>query len=95
MTPDAGTTLRKIINFGLDNILDEFEIISVGANKELQLQQSLAAMIKEWDVIYFKTSTYKDTGFSILSSMDDILALLDDHIMKTLSMRGSAFVKPW
>lgn len=51
LTPDAGTTLAKIMKFGLDESLDSFEIISVGANKELQLQNALAAMIKEWETI--------------------------------------------
>lgn len=94
LTPNAGTSLRKIINFKLDSEMDQFEIISVGANKELQLQQSLAAMIKEWENISFNTNLYKETDLSILASLDDIQALLDDHIIKTLSMRGSAFVKP-
>lgn len=72
MTPDAGTTLRKIINFGLDDKLNSFEIISIGANKELQLQTNLASMIKEWENITFPISLYKETGIPILSGLDDI-----------------------
>ena len=94
ITPDAGTTLRKILNYHLDAKLDQFEIISVGANKELQLWNSLQAMIHEWDSRVFPTGPYKETGVQILSNLDDIQALLDDHILKTLSMRGSAFMKP-
>ncbi|XP_055593622.1 dynein axonemal heavy chain 12 [Uranotaenia lowii] len=94
LTPDAGTTLRKIFNFKLDDDLDKFEIISIGANKELQLQRNLASMIKEWETIDFKLNPFKDTNLNILSGLDDIQAVLDDHIIKTLSMRGSAFVKP-
>lgn len=94
LTPDAGTTLAKIMNFGLDDRLDSFEVVSIGANKELQLQQNLAVMIKEWEGICFPISSYKETGLYILSGMDDIQALLDDHIIKTLTMRGSAFVRP-
>lgn len=94
ITPDAGTSLRKIMNYKLDNKLDLFEIISVSANKELQLQQNLISMIKEWDTISFPTGLYKETGITIFSNLDDIQALLDDHLLKTLAMRGSAFMKP-
>lgn len=72
LTPDAGTTLRKITNFGINDLLDSFEIVSVGANKELQLQQMLAFMITEWENVIFPTSQYKETGVAILSNLDDI-----------------------
>ena len=72
ITPDAGTTLRKITNYGVNDRLDSFEIISIGANKELQLQQNLAAMKLEWETIKFPTGTYKETNINIMSNMDDI-----------------------
>lgn len=93
LQPNAGTTLRKIINLNL-TCLDECEIISIGACKELQLQENLVAMIHEWDNVNFSIGEFKTTGITILTSIEDVQALLDDHIIKTLSMRGSAFVKP-
>ncbi|CAG9798387.1 unnamed protein product [Chironomus riparius] len=93
LEPDAGTTLRKIINLNL-SCLDECEIISIGACKELQLQLNLAQMIKEWNNVEFSLGTFKATDITILKNVEDVQSLLDDHLIKTLSMRGSAFVKP-
>lgn len=95
LTPTAGTSLRKIIDFDLWKEIDEYEIISVAATKELALITNLNKMQAEWVDICFKTSPFKDTGINILSGLDDIQCVLDDHIVKTIGMRGSAFVKPF
>ncbi|XP_044742040.1 dynein axonemal heavy chain 12 [Chrysoperla carnea] len=94
MTPNAGTTLRKIVDMHLDEFMENFEIISIAATKELALVRLLAKMKAEWVDVCFKTNYYKDSGVKILTQLDDVQAILDDHIQKTLSMRGSAFVKP-
>lgn len=79
----------------IDEHLDKFEIISVGACKELQLAQNLHKMWGEWEGVKLSTSQWKETNIHILSGLDDIQALLDDHLIKTMTMRGSAFVKPF
>ncbi|GBP22696.1 Dynein heavy chain 7, axonemal [Eumeta japonica] len=95
LTPNAGTTLRKMINYNLWSRIDQYEVISMAATKELALITNLNKMMAEWIDIFFKTSPYKDTGIHILSGLDDIQSVLDDHIIKTIGMRGSAFVKPF
>ena len=94
LTPNAGTSLRKIVNMNLQNV-DSYEIISSGAVKEQQLLNNLVKMQSEWDDVKFKVMRYKETTIDILTQLDDVQAVLDDHIVKTLSMRGSVFVKPY
>lgn len=95
LTPDSGTTLRKVLKLNLTPYLEKFEVISAGASKEFSLERAMNAMIAAWDDISFHISLYRDTGVCILSSVDEIQAILDDQIIKTQTMRGSPFIKPF
>ncbi|XP_043194572.1 dynein axonemal heavy chain 12-like isoform X3 [Amphibalanus amphitrite] len=95
ITPDSGTTLAKVIQMHLEPFVTKFESISTAATKEYSLDRALTKMIAEWQEIEFSTSTYRDTGVSILCALDDIQILLDDHIVKTMTMKGSVFIKPF
>jgi len=52
-------------------------------------------MQDEWTDVVFNLAAYRDSGISILASVEDIQTLLDDHIVKTITMKGSTFVKPF
>lgn len=93
LTPDSGTTLFKVLNMQLAKFMEEFEQISAAASKEHSLEKALQKMKDEWESIHFNTTVYRDTGVSILSSVDEIQNTLDDQIVKTQTMRGSPFIK--
>jgi len=42
----------------------------------------------------FCFSFQRGTSVNILAGLDDIQAVIDDHFIKTVAIRGSAFVKP-
>ncbi|XP_021341821.1 dynein heavy chain 12, axonemal-like isoform X1 [Mizuhopecten yessoensis] len=95
LTPNSGTTLRKVLKLELDAHMENFEGISAAATKEHSLEKAMVKMMEDWDSVDFNLLSYRDTGISILSSVDDIQTILDDQIVKTQTMRGSPFIKPF
>ncbi|XP_078517697.1 dynein axonemal heavy chain 12 [Lissotriton helveticus] len=95
LTPDSGTTLRKVLKENLTPFLEKFEQISIGASKEFSLEKAMHTMVDIWEGVSFSTSVYRETGVSILSAVDEIQTMLDDQIVKTQTMRGSPFSKPF
>ncbi|NXT35371.1 DYH3 protein, partial [Pelecanoides urinatrix] len=90
---DETTTLKNILEFGLSKYTDQLETIGAVASKEYSLEKSIEKMKLEWVNMQFSLVKYRDTNTSILSAVDDIQLLLDDHIVKTQTMCGSPFIK--
>uniref|UniRef100_H3B7G7 Dynein axonemal heavy chain 12 n=1 Tax=Latimeria chalumnae TaxID=7897 RepID=H3B7G7_LATCH len=95
LTPDSGTTLRKMLRQNLSPYLEKFEQISVAASKEFSLEKAMHTMVEAWDVVTFNLVPYRESGVCILSAVDEIQTTLDDQIVKTQTMRGSPFIKPF
>lgn len=64
ITPDSGTSLRKMLRHNLEPFLEKFEVISTAASKEHSLEKAMNKMEEDWDSIVFNTILYRDTGQS-------------------------------
>ncbi|CAL9702663.1 unnamed protein product [Knipowitschia caucasica] len=95
ITPDSSTTLRKMLKQNITPYLDHFESVSAAASKEYSLEKAMQTMVTVWDDVSFHHQPHRETGVSILTSLDEIQTMLDDHIVKTQTMRASPFIKPF
>lgn len=91
--PTESSNLSEMVEFGLPVFINRLEEISMSATKEYGLEKNLRKMQDEWIEVSFDLTPYRETGVHILSAVDDIQMLLDDHILKAQTMRGSPYVK--
>jgi len=92
--PDDELTLNALLELDVAKHIEEIQEVCVAAEKQYGLEKALEAMKVEWQQIEFVVKVYKETGTSVVGGVDDIITLLDDHIVKTQTMRGSPFIKP-
>ncbi|KAG6610110.1 Dynein heavy chain [Phytophthora cinnamomi] len=90
-----GSNINQMIELGLHRFTGAIEETCVSASKEYSLEKALDKMETEWVGINFSTKVYRSTGTSILCSTDEIQQIIDDQIVKTQSMRGSRYNKPY
>uniref|UniRef100_UPI00398E963E dynein axonemal heavy chain 3-like n=1 Tax=Pristiophorus japonicus TaxID=55135 RepID=UPI00398E963E len=95
ITPQESTSLMDILQLGLEKYLEDLSHISSQASKEYALEKALSKMEKDWEEVNFTFVCYKDTGIDVLAALDDIQVLLEDHIVKTTTMKGSPFIAPF
>lgn len=91
ITPNAGTTLRKMIQTDFQSKLNEYEIISIGATKEKQIEEELKKLKLQWMNMKFLIGEYRD--LRILKDIDEIETLINDQIIEIMVMKSSVFVK--
>ncbi len=57
-----------------------------GRVAEHSFERGLEKMRSEWSEVAFDLMPYKDSGTYVLRGLDDISAMLDDHILKAQVM---------
>jgi dynein heavy chain len=94
VNPLENLTLQRLLDLDAAGSIDKIQEITIAAEKEYNLERNLSAMKKEWESLEFEVKAYKDSGTFIVGGIDEIITLLDDHIVKTQTMRGSPYIKP-
>ena len=94
ITPTDETSLKDILKNSsiIEKSIESLIEISSLATKEFALEQALKKMKNDWFAMQLSFVQYKDTNLMILSSFDEIQTLLDDHIIKTSTIKNSPFV---
>ena len=93
--PDEETTLAQLLSLNLNRHMEKMEEIGASASKEFSLATAMKEMKIAWAEQLFNFGDYRDTGTYVLKDVDDIQVLLDDHIVKAQTMKGSPFIKPF
>ena len=88
-------TLSDMVAVGMTEFCETIEDVCVNASKEFSLEKAMDVMEEEWKPMAFTCKSYRKTGTHILSGIDEIQTLLDDHIVKTQAMRSSRYIKPF
>ena len=90
--PNEDLTLSRLLKMNAASVIEQIQEVCVSAEKEYGLERNLAAMQEEWKLMQFDVKPYKETNTSVVGGIDEIIALLDDHIVKTQTMMGSMYI---
>ena len=90
---DEGTSLQRLIDMGVIDHVEGLSGVSETASKEWSIEKALEKMEGDWQTMTFLLHAYKDTGTYILegANVDEVQTLLDDHLVKTATMKSSPY----
>ena len=95
ITPIEDFSTEQILALDLKRDIEKIQKIGESAAKEYQIEQALNKMEKEWEPMQLQIHPYRETGTGVLKGVDDINAILDEHITMTQTIMFSAFKGPF
>ncbi len=97
LRPDAHTPLNRVLEMSVEQHLDALSEVSEAASKEHAIEKAVSTMKAEWSGVELGVKAWRESGTYILQgdSVEEAQTLLDDHIVKTQTMKGSPFAKPF
>lgn len=88
-------TFNDCIALGIKNFGLEVTKAAESAAKEFTIEETLTKMQKEWESIEMELTLYKSTGTYIMKVADEVMQMLDDHIVITQQISFSPFKGPF
>lgn len=85
--------LKNMLLMDIGEHVEKLEEVSSVASKEYKMEQAMNKMEEDWKPMSFVTKLYRESGTYVLSGLDEIQQNLDDQIVKTQTMAGSAVAK--
>ena len=85
--------LRTLQQLKIEKYKDKLEEISETASKEFSNERTLNKMNDDWAPMAFLCKEYRGSFILEGEAIELITALLDDHIIKAQTMKGSPFAK--
>jgi len=84
-----------IQNLDIMKFRNQLDDISDQASQEYNNEKILNSMADQWKNVEFDTKVWRSTGTSIITgaSVDEAQTLLDEHLVKTQTMKGHPFAK--
>ncbi|KAF0695836.1 Aste57867_13356 [Aphanomyces stellatus] len=93
--PQEHITLQRLLDLGVQESVARLLEISDAATMEAEIEKSLDSMSEEWLHMEFKFVVAGDTFVLAEGHVDEIHIKLDDHIVKTQTIRCSQYRKPF
>jgi len=88
-------TLANLRTYDVEKFKDKLEEISERSTKEFSNHKTMLKMKNEWKDLEFRCQEVQGKDSYILNgeAVEEIQTALDDHIIKTQTMKGSPFAK--
>ncbi|KAG7391800.1 Dynein heavy chain 1, axonemal [Phytophthora pseudosyringae] len=92
---DESFTLTNIFQLNLLDRIDDIVKVAEAAGKEYQVEQALRTMKGAWESVDLQIIAYRETGTYVIKGVDEIQAILDEHVTMTQAMMFSSFKGPF
>ena len=90
--PSDDFTLTKLLELNPASQEELITKVSEAAAKEFNIEQTLDNMLADWTGLELQIFPYRDTGTGVLKGVDEIQAILDEHVTMTQA-RARRFMK--